>query len=124
MATLSINILDIASGRMAEGISVQIRKIVEGDWVQLPDAETQSDGHAKLCEGAVLSDGGYFETLVFLGAYFEHIGHDLPQLRLGGILPLRFGLEPADSDIAINLSITPHGYTAGFTTQESTAKQA
>ena len=124
MATLSINVFDVASGKMAEGVSVQTRKIVDGEWVQLPDAETQSNGYAKLCEGADLSDGGYYETLIFLGAYFEKTGRDLPSVKLVDILPLRFGLEPATADVSINVSMTPHGYTTSFISQVSADEEA
>ncbi len=114
MATLGIEILDTASGQMAEAVPVQIRKIVKGEWKSLPEAITKKDGSAILAEDSDMSAGGYFEVLVFLGAYFDGQGHDLPQMKLVDIVPLRFGLEAEGGDVGIRMSITPHGYQAGF----------
>lgn len=116
MAELAIGIFDATSGKMAEGVSAQVRKIVDGDWQQLPDSTTKSNGQASLCEGSAIEDGGYFEVLVFLGAYFDQSGQDLPQIKLVDIVPLRFGVEPSEGNVDINMSITPHGYTIGFST--------
>jgi len=114
MTTLSIDILDAASGKMAEGVHVQTRKIVDGGWQSRPEAITDSNGRAVLGQGAEIGDGGYFELLVMLGAYFDQTGRDLPQIKLIDIIPLRFGLEAAVTDVSIQLSVTPHGYSSGF----------
>lgn len=119
MTTLAINILDVASGSKAEGVTIQVRKIVDGDWHQLPDAVTHASGQAILCEDTDLEDGGYFEALIFLGAYFDQTSRDLPQIKLVDIVPLRFGIEQGSGNISIHMSITPHSYNAGFSTQSN-----
>ncbi len=119
MARLSIEILDAASGIMAEGVPLQVRKIVDGEWKALPEALTKNGGSAILGEAGDIDSGGYFEVLVFLGAYFDSQGHDLPQMKLVDIVPLRFGLEPDAGDVGIRISITPHGYNAGFVTGQA-----
>jgi 5-hydroxyisourate hydrolase len=117
MATLAIEILDAASGKMAEDVQVQIRKIVDDEWQQLDDVQTDTKGAAVLCEGAVIEDGGYFEVLVFLGSYFDQSGRDLPQYKMVDIVPLRFGVESASRNITLRMSVTPHSYSADFATE-------
>jgi len=122
MAKLEISILDMVSGQMAEGVEVQLRKVVNGDWQQLPDAKTAKGGHAVLCAGADLDGGGYFEVLVFLGKYFDQRGYGLPQIKLVDIVPLRFGIESGSADINIRMTSSTKGYNAGFATEPAHAE--
>ncbi len=117
MTNLSIEILDSASGAMARGVSVGIRKIENGDWVQLETAKTDSDGQAILCTEDDIKEGGYFEVLVFLGAYFDSTGRDLPQIKMVDIIPLRFGLEPVTTGIDLRMIASPTSYSTAFSTQ-------
>lgn len=117
MATLAIEIMDTASGKMAEDVMVQVRKIVEDEWHDLTNVSTNEKGHAVLAEANDIKDGGYFEVLVFLGAYFDQTGRDLPQYKMVDIVPLRFGVESAQSNITLRMAATPNSYTADFSTQ-------
>lgn len=117
MATLAIEILDAASGKMAEDVQVQVSKNVRDAWQELADAQTNSNGSATLCEDADIKDGGYFEVMVHLGSYFEQTGQDLPQYKMVDIVPLRFGIDSASSNITLRMSVTPHSYTADFATE-------
>jgi len=117
MIDLTIEILDSASGKMAAGVSIEIRKIENGNWVQLEDAQTGSDGKAVLCDAPTIADGGYFEVLVFLGAYFDQTGRDLPQIKMVDIVPLRFGLEPVTTGIDLRMTISPTSYSTAFSTR-------
>ncbi len=117
MATLSIEIMDTASGKMAEDVSVQVRKVIDDEWHDLAEAKTNEKGHAVLVEPDDIKDGGYFEILVFLGAYFDQTGRDLPQFKMVDIVPLRFGVESAQSNITLRMAITPNSYSADFATE-------
>ncbi|MBL1435467.1 MAG: hydroxyisourate hydrolase [Rhodobacteraceae bacterium] len=114
---LAIEIVDSTSGKMAEDVQVQVRKIVDDEWKDFPEATTDVSGHAVLFAKDDIKDGGYFEILVCLGAYFDQTGHALPQYKLVDIVPLRFGLEPAQSNITLRMSATPHSYSADFSAQ-------
>ena len=117
MAVLAIEIMDSASGKMAEDVLIQIRKIDGGEWQDLTDAKTDSNGEAILAEAEDIKDGGYFEILVFLGAYFDQTGRVLPQYKMVDIVPLRFGVESAQSNITLRMSANPHSYSADFSTE-------
>lgn len=117
MATLAIEIVDSTSGEMAEEVRVQVRKIVDGEWKDFPVAMTDVDGHAVLFAEDDIKDGGYFEILVCLGEYFDQTGHALPQYKMIDIVPLRFGVETAQSDITLRMSATPNSYSTNFSTQ-------
>ena len=117
MATLAIEILDAASGKMAEDVRVQVSKNINDAWQELAEAKTNSSGSATLCQDADIKAGGYFEVMVHLGGYFEQTNQDLPQYKMVDIVPLRFGIESASSNITLRMSVTPHSYTADFATK-------
>ncbi|MCF6273618.1 MAG: hydroxyisourate hydrolase [Rhodobacteraceae bacterium] len=121
MTGLKINILDSSTGKKAEGVLVQLRKISDGEWLSYPDVITGANGHALLCAEKDITDGGYFEVLVLLGQYFDKKGLGLPPIKLVDIIPLRFGLEKAEGDVVIHLSATPFGYTFSFSTSHDPA---
>lgn len=117
MAILAIEVLDTASGKMAEDVMVQARKIVDDEWKDLITAKTDSKGCAVLVDAGDIKDGGYFEILVFLGAYFDQTGRALPQFKMVDIVPLRFGIEPGQNSITLRMSANPHSYSADFSTK-------
>ncbi len=117
MTAMVIEIMDSASGKMAEDVLVQVRKIVGDKWQDLTDAKTNAKGEAILAEAEDIKDGGYFEILVFLGAYFDQTGRVLPQYKMVDIVPMRFGVESSDSNITLRMSATPHSYSADFSTE-------
>lgn len=109
--------MDSASGKMAEDVIVQVRKIEGGDWKDLANAKTNGKGYAVLAESDDIKDGGYFEVLVFFGAYFDQTGRVLPQYKMVDFVPLRFGVESAQSKITLRMSASPHSYSADFSTE-------
>ncbi len=117
MASLAIEIMDTASGKMAENVGVRVRKIVDEEWQDLAEVSTNEKGHAVLVEKDGIEDGGYFEVLVFLGAYFDQTGRNLPQYKMVDIVPLRFGVDAAQSNITLRIAATPHSYSADFSTE-------
>ena len=117
MAFLAIEILDTSSGKMAEDVGVQVRKIVGDNWQDLAEAKTDKSGRAVLVETDSMSAGGYFEVLVFLGAYFDQAGFGLPQFKSVDIVPLRFGVESAQSNITLHFAANPYGYSTHFSTE-------
>ena len=117
MASLAIEIMDSASGKMAEDVAVRVRKVVNDEWQELAEVKTNEKGQAVLVEKADIKDGGYFEVLVFLGAYFDQTGHSLPQFKMVDIVPLRFGVEAAQRSITLRVTATPHSYSADFSTE-------
>ncbi len=117
MATLTIEIMDTASGKMAEDVAVSTRKIVNDEWQDLTTTKTDEKGRAVLAAKDDIKDGGYFEILVFLGAYFDQTGRNLPQFKMVDIVPLRFGINTAQSNITLHMSVTPNSYSADFSTE-------
>lgn len=117
MASLAIEIMDTASGKMAEDVGVRVRKIINDEWQDLVELSTDNKGKAVLVDKDNIIDGGYFEVLVFLGAYFDQTGRNLPQYKMVDIVPLRFGVDAAQSDITLRMAATPHSYSADFSTK-------
>ena len=117
MALLEIEILDTSSGKMAEDVDVHVRKIVDDNWQDLAELQTDKFGRAVLADADVIDSGGYFEVLVFLGAYFDQAGFALPQFKSVDIVPLRFGVDSADSNITLHVAANPYGYSTHYSTE-------
>lgn len=117
MAALSIELFDKTSGKMAEDVEIQVRKVEDDGWKELAPASTDKNGKAILAAGKELTDGSYFEVLVFLGNYFDITGRMLPQYKMVDIVPLRFGIESASHDITLKIEASPYSYSANFSTQ-------
>lgn len=115
MASMAIKIIDSTSGGFAENVAIETRKIVDGNWDLVSEIRSDIDGCGVLASDDELQNGGYYEVTVFLGAYFDESGYPLPSMKFVDILPLRFGLEDAELDCVIVLSVTPFGYTVVHT---------
>lgn len=111
MSKITIRIVDSMSGLRAADVEIETRKIVEGDWALISQSETDKNGCAEIADAADVEGGGYFEVLLFLGAYFNKMSYPLPAFKFVDIVPLRFGVEPDQDDCEIVVAMSPHGYT-------------
>ena len=76
---LSTHILDIAQGRPAIGVAIELAKLYRGDWQEVGSGITDIDGRCKtLLGGAELEEAtyrlrfataGYYETQYLSGLY-------------------------------------------------------
>lgn len=111
VASINIKIVDSTSGALAKNVSIETRKIIDGDWHLISQTTTDEMGNSRLVDAADFSGGGYFEALLFLGNYFSAQSYPLPQMKFVDIVPLRFGVEPDRAGCDIVLSVSPYGYT-------------
>ncbi|HWA87817.1 MAG TPA: hydroxyisourate hydrolase [Opitutus sp.] len=109
-AKLSTHVLDLTSGRPAEGIKIDLwRRDGSSSPARLKHVATNRDGRidAPLLEGAELKAGSY-ELVFHVREYFAAHGVD------GGFLdevPIRFNVTDATASYHVPLLVTPWSYS-------------
>lgn len=108
MSQISTHVLDTASGRPAEGITIQLFGCQGGSWSELAGGVTDSDGRITelLPEGEVLAAGVYriyFDT----AAYYEGQNANC----FYPYVDIVFQISGAGEHYHIPLLLTPYGYS-------------
>ncbi len=113
MGRLTTHVLDVAAGRPARGMVIELRDLDAGGAV-LGRFETNADGRldAPALEGAAFRPGRY-ELLFHVGAYFGAQGgpaRDADGPPFLDEVPVRFGVADADAHYHVPLLVTPWSY--------------
>lgn len=109
MKRISTHVLDIAFGKPAAAVPVQLeRSDAPGKWIQLASARTDTDGRCAqlLPDGAELPEGNYrlaFDT----AAYYATQGVQ----GLYPVVEINFQVRKGEAHFHIPLLLSPNGYT-------------
>lgn len=113
---LTTHVLDLASGRPAAGLVLDLYRIATGadgeeSRTHLVEAATDADGRldAPLLEGESFLPGVY-EIVFRAGEYLRGAGHALPDPAFLDRVPIRFGIARAEHH-HVPLLLSPHGYS-------------
>lgn len=112
MGHLSTHVLDLAAGRPAAGIAVELRRLgPDGTGPVIAAAVTNADGRtdAPLLDGPAVTAGTY-ELLFAVGAYFAAAGTAADHAFLDRV-PVRFGVGDPNGRYHVPLLITPWSYS-------------
>ena len=106
---ISIHAVDVANGRPAEGLRVEIWRIAP-DRAQLADTTLQRDGtmQAAVVQGDSVTAGTY-EVLFHVGDFFRT--QPGATANFLAIVPFRFAIENAAEHFHLPLKFTPWGYS-------------
>jgi len=107
-AKLSTHVLDLTTGRPAEGMTIDLWRRGETP-VLVKTVTTNHDGRveAPLLEGAALTAGGY-ELVFHVREYFAARGVGCSFLD---DVPIRFTVADATASYHVPLLVTPWGYS-------------
>lgn len=111
MGRLTTHVLDTALGRPAAGLAISLRRAGKHG-AALASAVTNADGRCDrpLLEGEAMEAGSY--DLVFeAGAYFDRLGHALPEPKFLDQVVIRFGISDASVHYHVPLLLSPFGYS-------------
>jgi len=112
MARLSTHVLDLAHGRPAQGMQIDLYQVGPGNQRTLVCQEhTNADGRtdAPLLSGQSITTGQY-ELLFHVAAYFASSGLTLSDPPFLDVVPVRFGLADPGGHYHVPLLVTPWGY--------------
>ncbi len=113
MGRLTTHVLDLARGRPAAGVAVEVWRYdaETGERIQVCAVRTNADGRtdAPLLEGPMFQPGTY-ELVFAVGEYFA----DLPTVSRPPFLdrvPIRFTVADAAAHYHVPLLVSPWGYS-------------
>jgi 5-hydroxyisourate hydrolase len=111
MGELSTHVLDLAAGRPARGMRVELRRLLDGDEPLVAAATTNADGRADapLLAGDALVAGRY-RLSFFVGEYFAIAGTSGAGAFLD-VVPIEFLVVDAAASYHVPLLVTPWGYS-------------
>jgi 5-hydroxyisourate hydrolase len=112
MSKLSTHVLDLAAGRPANGMAVELLVVEAGGARVLKRLNTNVDGRTAqpLLEGESLVRGRYILRF-HVAEYFRAAGHSLPEPPFLDAVDLAFGIADAGSSYHVPLLVTPWSYS-------------
>lgn len=114
MGRLSTHVLDVASGKPARGVAVELRRLVPGGIAEpVVQAVTNADGRtdAPLLAGGDLR-AGIYELVFHVGDYFRAEGTaGLPDTAFLDQVPIRFGVADPGGHYHVPLLVSPWSYS-------------
>ena len=112
MPGLSIHVVDVARGVVAQGLLVRVERL-DGE-----HRETIAQGGVgaagSVDELAALTDrfpAGVYEATFFVGDYYRDRGEALPAVPFLDVVPYRFGIADARQHYHLPFKLTPWGFS-------------
>ena len=106
MAKLTTHVLDIASGRPAGGMRVELHRIEPGKKTPLADIKTSVDGRALLGE----MTSGTYRLLFHVGDYFAAASSNDARKFLD-VVPILFKIDEQNAAYHVPLLVSPWAYS-------------
>jgi 5-hydroxyisourate hydrolase len=113
MGRLTTHVLDIAHGRPAGGLRIELVSLEAGGAARpVKVVTTNADGRTDepLLEGSDLTAGMY-ELRFHAGDHFRRLGVALPDPAFVDVVPVRFGIADPDSHYHVPLLVGPWSYS-------------
>jgi len=109
---LTTHVLDTARGEPAEGMKVDLYRIVPDGWTHVSTKITDADGRT---EGPLMTvdqfQVGQYELLFYAGDYLSRIGVPIESPRFLNEIPIRFGISDDSRHYHVPLLLSHYGYT-------------
>jgi 5-hydroxyisourate hydrolase len=112
MGRLSTHVLDMANGKPASGVRIELFAVDGRERRKIADAVTNADGRTDvpLMFEDTYSPGSY-ELLFHAGDYFRGIGTATADPPFLDAVPIRFNLAEADGHYHVPLLLSPWSYS-------------
>jgi 5-hydroxyisourate hydrolase len=112
MARISTHVLDVAKGRPAAGIRVDLYRIDAAEREHCGSAVTNADGRTSepLLSGERLAAGVY-ELVFEAGVYLRETGQALAEPPFLDQIAIRFGVSEETGNYHVPLLLAPYGYS-------------
>ncbi|MCL4454533.1 MAG: hydroxyisourate hydrolase [Deinococcus sp.] len=112
MAKLSTHVLDLASGKPAAGVLVELFRLEASGRVHLKTLTTNADGRTDepFLQGEEIPIGR-FELVFHAGAYLRSRGVVLPDPPFLDQVSIQFGIAEAGGSYHVPLLLSPWGYS-------------
>ena len=113
MAGVTTHVLDVTSGRPAEGVRVELYELADGSQRKLiADVVTNADGRTdRPLVTADQARAGRFELVFYVGDYFRGRGAELAEPPFLDIIPIRFSVADPKAHYHVPLLVSPWSYS-------------
>lgn len=113
MTGLTTHVLDTATGRPAEGLSIDLFRIDGDRREKLKTVVTNADGRV---DGGPILIGdtfvaGTYELVFHAGDYLRGADVPLAEPAFLDVIPIRFGIADTTAHYHVPLLISPYGYS-------------
>ncbi|WP_460275204.1 hydroxyisourate hydrolase [Celeribacter sp. ULVN23_4] len=109
---LTTHVLDTAKGLPAEGIEIALYRVSGNSHKKIATAVTNADGRT---DTPILPAGkfkvGIYELIFFAGDYLRRTGQVSEEPLFLDQIPLRFGINDAESHYHVPLLLSPYSYS-------------
>ena len=109
---LTTHVLDLAQGRPAEKVEIELFRLTSNGRDALAQATTNADGR---CDSPLLTGDdfapGRYELVFHVGRYFRAAGLAPADPAFLDEVPIRFGVAQAGEHYHVPLLISPFGYS-------------
>ena len=112
MGRLSTHVLDIANGRPAKGVAIELIRFAAGGAETVAAATTNADGRTDrpLLRDESFATGAY-ELRFHVGAYFATAAQHAASPPFLDVVPVRFNISEANGDYHVPLLVSPWSYS-------------
>jgi 5-hydroxyisourate hydrolase len=113
LAGVTTHVLDVTSGRPAEGVRVELYELADGSQRKLiAHVVTNADGRTdKPLMTAEQARAGRFELVFHVGDFFRGQGAKLGEPPFLDIIPIRFGVADPKAHYHVPLLVSPWSYS-------------
>ena len=113
MAGLTTHVLDVTSGRPADGVRIELYELAGGsERKRIADVLTNTDGRTdKPLMTAGQARAGRFELIFHAGDYFRRRRAELADPPFLDIIPIRFGVGDPQAHYHVPLLVSPWSYS-------------
>ena len=113
LAGVTTHVLDVTSGRPAEGVRLELYELADGSERKLvADVVTNADGRTdKPLVRPDQARAGRFELIFHAGDYFRRRRAELADPPFLDIIPIRFGLADPKAHYHVPLLVSPWSYS-------------
>ena len=113
MPGISIHVVDVASGRVARGMRVEVSFAAAGETIFSPLADGRISERGTLDEAALAQrfPAGRVEVLFHVGDWYRAGGQRLPDPAFLDVVRFDFGLATPDEHYHLPFKCTPWGFS-------------
>jgi 5-hydroxyisourate hydrolase len=110
MQAVSIHVVDVAHGVVAQGMRVDVARFEGEGWTDVASGKVRSNGVVDGIEGREsLFEIGLYELRLHVAEYYRSKGVKLPEPAFMGVQVFRFGLADASQHYHLPVKLTPWG---------------
>ncbi|RYF42000.1 MAG: hydroxyisourate hydrolase [Comamonadaceae bacterium] len=109
MKSVSVHVVDIANGRVARGMRVQVVRLDAQGPAAVLEGTVGNNGLVEDLQNPDLFETGAYELRLHVAEYYRKLGTTLPEPPFMDVQVFRFGLADTSQHYHLPVKLTPWG---------------